>query len=92
MAAARAPAALAAAAMVVSVQEDPAAIAARMQAATPLGVWAAEPDSADIREWVERLWQSMPAGQRPPLPYAVQADRTLAPGQVRIELQHRAPQ
>ncbi|WP_116387007.1 hypothetical protein, partial [Cupriavidus oxalaticus] len=56
LAAARAPAALAAAAMVVSVQEDPAAIAARMQAATPLGVWAAEPDSAEIREWVQRLW------------------------------------
>ncbi|BDB23632.1 hypothetical protein Tamer19_27170 [Cupriavidus sp. TA19] len=92
MAAARAPAALATAAMVVSVQEDPASIAARMQASPPLGVWAAEPDSADIREWVERLWQSMPAGQRPPLPYAVQADRTLAPGQVRIDLQHRAPQ
>ncbi|MFJ4290052.1 hypothetical protein ACIP1U_09725 [Cupriavidus sp. NPDC089707] len=91
-AAARAPAALAAAAMVVSVQEDPAAIAARMHAATPLGVWAAEPDSEEIREWVERLWQSLPAGQRPPLPYAVQPDRTLAPGQVRIELQHRAPQ
>ncbi|MBP0624160.1 hypothetical protein [Cupriavidus consociatus] len=92
LAAARAPAALAAAAMVVSVQEDPAAIAARMQAATPLGVWAAEPDSEEIREWVERLWQSLPAGQRPPLPYAVQPDRTLAPGRVRIEVQHRAPQ
>jgi len=92
LAAAPAPAALAAAAMVVSVQEDPAAVAARMQATPPFGLWAAEPDSADIREWVERLWQSMPAGQRPPLPYAVQADRTLAPGQVRIELQHRAPQ
>ncbi|SPC17123.1 hypothetical protein CO2235_70169 [Cupriavidus oxalaticus] len=26
------------------------------------------------------------------MPYAVQADRTLAPGQVRIGLQHRAPQ
>lgn len=78
--------------MVVSVQDDPAAIAARMQATMPLGVWAAEPDNAEIREWVERLWQSLPAGQRPPLPYAVQPDRTLAPGQVRIGLQHRAPQ
>ncbi|WP_455280276.1 hypothetical protein [Cupriavidus necator] len=95
LAAARAPvsaAASAAQAMTVSIQDDPAATAARLDTLTPLRLWAAEPDNAEIREWAGRLWQSMPAGQRPPVPFAVQADRTLAPGQVRIELQHRAPQ
>ncbi|WP_454741521.1 hypothetical protein [Cupriavidus necator] len=95
LAAARAPvsaAASAAQAMTVSIQDDPAATAARLDTLTPLRLWAAEPDNAEIREWAGRLWQSMPAGQRPPVPFAVQADRTLAPGQVRIELPHRAPQ
>ncbi|SCU90064.1 conserved hypothetical protein [Cupriavidus necator] len=92
MAAARAPAAHTASSMVVSIQDDPAATAARMQAAASVTLLAAEPDSEAIREWAGRLWQSMPAAQRPPVPFAVQADRTLAPGQVRIELRHGAPQ
>lgn len=93
MAAARERAAASAAlAMTVSTQDDPATTAARLGTLTPLRLWAAEPDNTEIREWAERLWQSLPAGQRPPVPFAVQADRTLAPGQVRIELQHRAPQ
>ncbi|WP_354685305.1 hypothetical protein [Cupriavidus necator] len=94
LAAARAPVSTAASvaqAMTVSIQDDPAATAARLGTLTPLGLWAAEPDNTEIREWAERLWQSMPAGQRPPVPYAVQADRTLAPGQVRIDLQPHAP-
>lgn len=95
LAAARTPvsaAASAAQAMTVSVRDDPATTAARLDTLTPLRLWAAEPDNAEIREWAGRLWQSMPAGQRPPVPFAVQADRTLAPGQVRIELPQRAPQ
>ncbi|SOY43047.1 hypothetical protein; putative transmembrane protein [Cupriavidus taiwanensis] len=87
--AARAPAA--ASALTVSTQEDPAAIAARLGTATPLRLWAAEPDHAEIRDWAQRLWQAMPAGQRPPVPVAVQADPTLAPGQVRIELRGELP-
>ncbi|AQV93405.1 hypothetical protein BJN34_05795 [Cupriavidus necator] len=93
--AARAPAAVAASAvhaMTVSTQDDPAIMATRLGTGTPLRLWAAEPDNAEIREWAERLWQSMPAGQRPPVPYAVQADRTLAPGQMRIELRREVPQ
>lgn len=78
--------------MTVSTQDDPAIMATRLGTGTPLRLWAAEPDNAEIREWAERLWQSMPAGQRPPVPYAVQADRTLAPGQMRIELRREVPQ
>ncbi|SOZ37493.1 hypothetical protein [Cupriavidus neocaledonicus] len=87
--AARAPAA--ASALTVSTQDDPAAIAARLGTAAPLRLWAAEPDHVEIREWAQRLWQAMPAGQRPPVPVAVQADATLAPGQVRIELRGEVP-
>ncbi|WP_354675321.1 hypothetical protein [Cupriavidus alkaliphilus] len=87
--AARAPAA--ASALTVSTRDDPAAIAARLGTAAPLRLWAAEPDHVEIREWAQRLWQAMPAGQRPPVPVAVQADPTLAPGQVRIELRGELP-
>ncbi|MBB3008288.1 hypothetical protein [Cupriavidus alkaliphilus] len=87
--AARAPAA--ASALIVSTRDDPAAIAARLGTAAPLRLWAAEPDHVEIREWAQRLWQAMPAGQRPPVPVAVQADPTLAPGQVRIELRGELP-
>lgn len=87
--AARAPAA--ASALTVSTRDDPAAIAARLGTATPLRLWAAEPDHVEIQEWAQRLWQAMPAGQRPPVPVAVQADPTLAPGQVRIELRGELP-
>ncbi|UDM51935.1 hypothetical protein [Cupriavidus sp. MP-37] len=87
--AARAPAA--ASALTVSTRDDPAAIAARLGTAAPLGLWAAEPDHVEIREWAQRLWQAMPAGLRPPVPVAVQADPTLAPGQVRIELRGELP-
>ncbi|SPA39986.1 hypothetical protein; putative transmembrane protein [Cupriavidus taiwanensis] len=87
--AARAPAA--ASALTVSTQDDPAAIAARLGTAAPLRLWAAEPDHVEIREWAQRLWQAMPAGQRPPVPVAVQPDPALAPGQVRIELRGALP-
>ncbi|SCB25289.1 hypothetical protein [Cupriavidus alkaliphilus] len=87
--AARAPAA--ASALTVSTRDDPATIAARLGTAAPLRLWAAEPDHVEIREWAQRLWQAMPAGQRPPVPVAVQADPTLAPGQVRIELRGELP-
>ncbi|WP_240991462.1 hypothetical protein [Cupriavidus taiwanensis] len=87
--AARAPAA--ASALTVSTLDDPAAIAARLGMAAPLRLWAAEPDHVEIREWAQRLWQAVPAGQRPPGPVAVQADPTLAPGQVRIELRRELP-
>ncbi|WP_373379716.1 hypothetical protein [Cupriavidus nantongensis] len=87
--ASRAPAA--ASALTVSTLDDPAAIAARLGTAAPLRLWAAEPDHVEIREWAQRLWQAMPAGQRPPVPVAVQADATLAPGQVRIELRGELP-
>ncbi|MEM5274063.1 hypothetical protein VSR17_03375 [Cupriavidus taiwanensis] len=87
--AARAPAA--ASALTVSTLDDPAAIAARLGTAAPLRLWAAEPDHVEIREWAQRLWQAVPAGQRPPGPVAVQADPTLAPDQVRIELRRELP-
>ncbi|SPD64051.1 conserved protein of unknown function [Cupriavidus taiwanensis] len=87
--ASRAPAA--ASTLTVSTQDDPAAIAARLGTAAPLRLWAAEPDHVEIREWTQRLWQAMPAGQRPAVPVAVQADPALAPGQVRIELRGEFP-
>lgn len=87
--AARPPAA--ASTMTVSTRDDPAAIAARLGTANPLRLWAAEPEHVEIREWAQRLWQAMPAGQRPPVPVAVQADPTLAPGQVRIDLREELP-
>ena len=87
--ASRAPAA--ASALTVSTQDDPAAIAARLGTAAPLRLWAAEPDHVEIREWAQRLWQALPAGQRPSVPVAVQADPALAPSQVRIELRGELP-
>ncbi|CAM3093355.1 hypothetical protein [Cupriavidus taiwanensis] len=77
--------------MTVSTRDDPAAIAARLGTANPLRLWAAEPEHVEIREWAQRLWQAMPAGQRPPVPVAVQADPALAPGQVRIDLREELP-
>ena len=52
-----------------------------------LRVTASAPASPEVRAWVERLWQAVPAQYRPPLPYAVQADSTLPPATVRIERQ-----
>ncbi|QOT77594.1 hypothetical protein [Cupriavidus basilensis] len=52
-----------------------------------LRVTASAPGSPEVRAWVERLWQAVPAQYRPPLPYAVQADSTLPPATVRIERQ-----
>lgn len=52
-----------------------------------LRVTAAAPASPEVRAWVERLWQAVPAEYRPALPYAVQADSTLPPATVRIERQ-----
>lgn len=52
-----------------------------------LRVTASAPASPEVRAWVERLWQAVPAPYRPPLPYAVQADSTLPPATVRIERQ-----
>lgn len=56
-----------------------------------LRVTAAAPASPEVRAWVERLWQAVPAEYRPPLPYAVQADSTLPPATVRIERQADSP-
>ncbi|KJK23640.1 hypothetical protein UB46_15255 [Burkholderiaceae bacterium 16] len=52
-----------------------------------LRITAAAPASPEVRAWVDRLWQAVPAERRPPLPYAVQADSTLPPATVRIERQ-----
>ncbi len=71
----------------LSLTEDPSAVAAQWQSAVSLRVTAAEPDSEAVRDWVRRLWEAMPAGQRPPSPYAAQEDKQLAPGQLRIEAQ-----
>lgn len=70
----------------LSLLDDPAAVAAQWRRhAASLRLAAAEPDSAEVRDWVRRLWEAMPVETRPAVPYAVQADGTLPPGQLRIE-------
>jgi len=69
----------------ISMEEDPAAVAAQWKTGKALRVWSAEPDNAAVRDWVARLWAAMPAASRPAAPYAVQRDDALARGMLRIE-------
>ncbi|MGO4329148.1 hypothetical protein AB4Z49_18980, partial [Cupriavidus sp. M-11] len=83
-------------ALTMNVREDPQLAVERLMPEVPgadqasgaplaLRITAAAPGSPEIRAWVERLWQAVPAPRRPPLPYAVQADSTLPPETLRIE-------
>lgn len=69
----------------VSMEEDPAAVAAQWKTGRALHVWSAEPDNAAVRDWVARLWAAMPAASRPAAPYAVGRDDALERGKLRIE-------
>ncbi|MGE8363419.1 hypothetical protein ACU4GI_37215 [Cupriavidus basilensis] len=82
----------------MSLREEPQLAVERLMSDAPgtgsaagaplaLRITAAAPASPEVRAWVERLWQAVPAERRPPLPYAVQADSTLPPATVRIERQ-----
>lgn len=86
------------AAWTMSLREEPQLAVERLMSDAPgtgsaagaplaLRITAAAPASPEVRAWVERLWQAVPAERRPPLPYAVQADSTLPPATVRIERQ-----